>query len=45
VRQLVQQSFMFRIQRPVDSVPPNTSQTDPPESPIPDGVSSWLALT
>jgi hypothetical protein len=44
VRQLVQQSFMFRIQRPVDSVPPDTSQTRPPESHISDGVSSWLAL-
>lgn len=45
VRQLVQQSFMFRIQRAVDSVPPDTSQTRPPESPIPDGVPSWPALT
>ena len=45
VRQLVQQNFMFRIQRPADSVPPDTSQTRPPESPIRDGVPSWPALT
>ena len=45
VRQLVQQTFMFRIQRPVDSVPPDTGRTRPLVSSATNGAPSWPALT